>query len=333
MKNKLPVSFLIIIIYIFVFFFSNIVYAQKNLFHSSNWIIGCNNNNVCDAVGFSEKENSQNWYLRIRINAETKKIINFGIVPSSDNISSNDVRICKNNNICFNLGKKSYYEVLNDRPIYILKLDESYFDNLQYLSIYNNYSKKNINFNFSELNKFINNYIIKNKKNNDIMIAYPWNKYKDINKSGYLSIIKKLNFDDNCSDDFGFSFEVKGLNIIALCENEGFNPVYALLYDKINRQKTSIVSDEAKKLQSELGFGAGMLTEDEAFGLVLDQTNHYEFKFVSKGDALGDCGRFLTFVYDGRQFQLVEARIMPVCGKYILSVDWPVIYSVPYIKK
>lgn len=340
MNNLLRFFDLLLILCFFIFFFPNSIYAQPNLFQFSNWIIGCDNNNTCDAVGIpgtGNENNGDTWYIRIRLNAETKKIINFGIVPSSEDIAVKnvkDVKICKNNNICFNLEKNSYYDASDDRPIYILKLDDSYFHGLQYLSICkNNNNNKNIIFNFNNLNNFIKDIKIKNKANENIISAYHWNDYKDMDKSRYLYFTKKLKLDDSCSDDFGFSFKVKNLNIIALCENEGFNPVYALLYNKIKRQKTSIVSDKAKKIQNELGFGSGMLTDDEAFGLVLDQTNHYEFKFFSKGNALGDCGTFLAFVYDGVQFQLVEARVMPVCGKYLYPVDWPVIYSVPYIKK
>ena len=92
----------------------------------------------------------------------------------------------------------------------------------------------------------------------------------------------------------------------------------------------SAVTDAIKELETDLGV---TLFERHRRGLTITHKGHQFYRHATrilgsfaKGRGLGDCGDEAQWIWDGRAFQILSMRVMPVC-RGVPGDDWPVLYQ------
>lgn len=294
-----------------------------------NWLVGCNNLNLCTAIGYPKKGDygvMQEWYVvihwqKFHNNANLHFTMSNDLMEEVSDEKTNKLilDLCDNNNNCQN---NSINIQLNDEGIFTFDLKD--IDITKYITIsitYGDYNKKiDLKQAISASNSLQN--IFSDDLHNNVV------KWKTIEQLHYRDIQKKYkNFkrDETCdSDDFNYEYYIttykNGDKILFACDNGGYN--YALF---------KIENSSLKKIKFEiltaLIFNFGNDESNSILSFYYEKKINKYYIATSNSSGIYACDSLYNFSYDGTTFFVSEYKFMPLCMNIKLS-DWMSLYEV-----
>lgn len=293
-----------------------------------NWLVGCNNLNLCTAIGYPKKGDygvMQEWYVvihwqKFHNNANLHFTMSNDLMEEVSDEKTNKLilDLCDNNNNCQN---NSVNIQLNDDGNFTFDLKD--IDISKYITInvtYGTYHKTiYLNQAISASNSLKN--IFSDDLHNNVV------KWKTIEQLRYSDIQKKYrNFkrDETCkTDDFDYEYYIityeNGDKILLSCDSEGY--YYALF---------KMENSTLKKIKFEnlttLIFYFGHDESNSILSFKYNERNKNNF-FSSNVRGLYACDSVFNFSYDGTKFFVSKYKFMPLCMNIELS-DWISLYEV-----
>ena len=324
---------LIILFKLHTLSFASDLINSSDLFNKSytildNWLVGCNNLNLCTAIGYPKTGDygvMQEWYVvinwqKFHNNANLHFTMSNDLMEEVSNEKTNilNLNLCDNKNNCEN---NSINIQLNDEGGFTFDLKD--IDITKYITInitYGDYNKKIDLKQAISASNSLQNIFSENLHNNVV-------KWKKIEQFNYRDLQKKYkNFkrDETCKDN-SFNYEYYIItyenddNVIVSCSNDAFN------YEVFKIENSTLTKLNFEKL-TRLIFNFG---HDDSNSILSFKYNEKDKNYFFSGNARGlyACDTDFKFGYDGKSFFVTEYKFMPLCMNIKIS-DWISLYEV-----
>jgi len=336
----------------FTFFFTTYYFASFRTYTTDKWIMGCDNQDRCTAIGYYEQGDNDDttssfvheatWYIIAKWYKTDDEYVSIQLYMP-DILPTNISVTLLNGSEMINIYKLIDSKIQKEEEYYYFEVKKDIFLTKEKLMLSYSYANKENNGIISrkenlDLISFIdfvqNSTSQTNKKQLNSVRAFPWlnktyvegpllkiwmDKYgKPVNGDCYYGEQSSLL-------DTNFIVEIEKFgSLVVLCNETGYNGSSTLWKRDGDDLMPIKISSEVLEQDDDI------IYQNMVVGFSLDEADQHFFRATFRGRRLGDCGAQYTFVFNGQQFEIVGLTEMPECANIY---NWITLYEQPITRQ